>query len=93
MEASFKSSRNSISILVQGVGKGLRVAFATEDGERFHAKIKTTRLTDKEEVPTKFGNIVALLQTSLDKDPDNPLNYVLRNEILDQIKDIRITLV
>lgn len=89
LEASFKSNSNSISITIDGV---VKVTFATQDSERFHAKIKTTGLEDKKEFPTTFENMVALLQTSLDIDPDNPLNPILRSQVLDQIKTIQITL-
>ncbi len=89
VESSFKSSKNSISITIDGI---VKVAFATQDGVRFHAEMKTTRIDDNKKFPTTFENMVALLQTSLDKDPDNPLNPILRSQVLDQIKNIRVTL-
>src|SRR5258706_6878477 len=80
VESSFKSSQNSISIIVGG---NLEVSFTTEDDE---AKMKTIGLKDKEEIPTKLKDMVALLQTSLNVDPDNRLNRVLRIVVLDQIR-------
>lgn len=88
IEASFKSSQDSISISMDG----FKITFATTDGEKWHAQLKTTKIEDEEEVPTTFGNMIALLQTSLDKDPDNPLNPILKSGALKEIHKIQLSL-
>ncbi len=88
-EASFKKSEKSISITVNRGKKVLKVAFQTQDNEPYHAEIKTINTKTKKEVPTMFADMIALLQTSLDKDPDNSFNVVLKEKVLAQIKMAR----
>ena len=89
--SSFRSDKNSMSIVFKKTDGLKAVTFLTLDGEPDHAVAETFIMGGKKEDAT-LEDLVSLYVIAEEADPHNKLTRVLKGVVLERVRQVRIEL-